>query len=632
MPQFTSAQSLLSLPGELLRPNPYQVFGLRGGESDEEAIAAAIRATIRRLNDSKSSSDPAAWKQAAAWVTAARDQLKDPAAKQRLDEALQSAGSAVRPTPPATPRRAADPADPADPAAAPKVAAPDPLAGLLPPDDSPSLAALPSALEIQTKPRLFAGRAVLPPSASSLSPTSPRLANPPPTPLPPQPIGAVPDFLPELSATAPASPRTPEFLEWEPGATPTPMTSPGAAASAASPTSDLAGLLVTPNASPERRPAAARRRTSTFPWANAFLFLFAIACLAAVGGLIYTVSNNPQGLVISLQTGGASGNSVPAAGPATVGAPDPVMTRPGQANGGESVGRGRPVRPRAASTRASTDQLNEADRWLQGLTESGGESPPMNGDQPQAPAAGPTPAVPMADAPMSAVPTADATPLPDTPTPDTPPSDTPLPNPVPATSEPGATEPMATTPGDAPSTDLIEAGEAALKRARDAVAKGEWSTMVELVEAAAAAAVTEPQKRSAAQLGELADLATYYHGAIEKGVAGLRAGETFNLTEQLQIAVVEVAPEKLIVRFNGKNKEYPRGELPLVMAHKMARFSLPTESPVTQIAAEVYQTLAPVSSAQYRQQSLRKLEAMPEMVDDIRPADLVAAIRELDFE
>lgn len=623
MPQFTSAQSLLSLPGELLRPNPYQVFGLRGGESDEEAIAAAIRATIRRLNDSKSSADPAAWKQAAAWVTAARDQLKDPAAKQRLDEGLQTADSAVSPQPPATPRRAADPAD------APKVAALDPLAGLLPPDDSPSLAALPSALEIQTKPQLFAGRAVLPPSASSLSPISPRLANPPPTPLPPQPIGAAPDFLPEPSATAPASPRTPEFLEWEPVATPTSMTSPGAAASAASPTSDLAGLLVTPNASPERRPAAARRRTSTFPWANAFLFLFAIACLAAVGGLIYTVSNNPQGLVISLQTGGASGNPVPAAGTATVAAPDPVMARPGQANGGESVGRGRPVRPRAAPARASTDQLNEADRWLQGLTESGEESPPMNGDQPAAPAAGPTPAVPMADAPP--MPEA-SVPEPTPPAPDTPTPDTPLPNPVPATSEPGATEPMATTPGDAPSTDLIEAGDAALKRARDAVAKGEWTTMVELVEAAAAAAVTEPQKRSAAQLGELADLATYYHGAIEKGVAGLRAGETFNLTEQLQIAVVEVAPEKLIVRFNGKNKEYPRGELPLVMAHKMARFSLPTESPVTQIAAEVYQTLAPVSSAQYRQQSLRKLEAMPEMVDDIRPADLVAAIRELDFE
>lgn len=187
-------------------------------------------------------------------------------------------------------------------------------------------------------------------------------------------------------------------------------------------------------------------------------------------------------------------------------------------------------------------------------------------------------------------------------------------------------------PADGTPDPLSEAGEAALQRAREAVGKGEWATMVELAAAAAAAAVTEPQKVSAARLERLADMATYYHAAIEKGLSGLGAGESFNLTEQLQIVVVEITPEKLIVRFNGRNKEYPRGELPLVMAHKLARFALPTEAPLTELAAEAYQAIAPISNAQYRQQSLRKLEAMPEMVEDLRPADLVVAIRELELE
>ena len=614
MSQFTSAQSLLSLPGELHRPNPYQVFGLRTGESDSETIAAAIRSTIRHLKETKAEADPAAWNQAAAWVTAARGQLSDPVTKQRLDEALPTPtaasrpGVTSRPTPSPVPgtRSSAVPSVPVESAVAPVV---DPLAGLLPGDDSSDISVTPSpAPVIETKPRLWAGRAVVPPSAATPSPTAPRLATPPPAPLPPQPIGSISNSLPDPLAVAASGDPTPGLADWLPAAAASPFahvaTTPVATSgTVAMPASGTGGLPFVPSVPADRRSATPRRRGSGFPWANAFLFLFAIACLIAVGGLIYAVYKNPQGMVITLQTGGTAGNPGQPSGTAAAGGtPDPVLARPGQADGGEAADRRRPGPRRAVRTRASTEQLGEADRWLQGLSDAG-DTPSMNdapAEMPAAPGPMPTP------------------PAPETPTPD------------PTTPAAPTEEPMA--PADGTPESLIEAGEAALQLAREAVGKGEWATMVELAAAAASAAVTEPQKVSAARLERLADMATYYHGAIEKGLSGLGAGESFNLTEQLQIVVVEITPEKFIVRFNGRNKEYPRGELPLVMAHKLARFALPTEAPLTELAAEAYQAIAPISNAQYRQQSLRKLEAMPEMVDDLRPADLVAAIRELDSE
>jgi len=125
----------------------------------------------------------------------------------------------------------------------------------------------------------------------------------------------------------------------------------------------------------------------------------------------------------------------------------------------------------------------------------------------------------------------------------------------------------------------------------------------------------------------LAELATYYQIGIEKALDGLKSNETFNVTDQLQVSVVEITPTKVILRFNGRNKEYVRSELPLVVVHKLAGFTMPIEKPETQAAAQAYQALAPVSTPQYRQQAINSLEAMPPLPDDVNPADLVAAIR-----
>jgi hypothetical protein len=278
-------------------------------------------------------------------------------------------------------------------------------------------------------------------------------------------------------------------------------------------------------------------------------------------------------------------------------------------------------RPRAASQSLARDiearqrdpqlkeKMAESEKWLQSI-----------GDKADAAAKEAA-----AQMPATAMPTPDK-PTPNTPTPEPPKPETPPPPPT--TPEPPATPP---TPPPPPAEDpaKVAAADMALAAARKAIASADWANMIKASSDAASAAISDPQKESAARLAKLAELAEYYHGAIDMAVNKLGAGQTFELTEQLTVAVVEVTPEKLIVRFNGRNKEYPRRDIPLVIAHKVARMSIPPDAPTTQIAAEAYQAIAPISTPQYRDQAIKKLESFPEEVEGIRPSDLVAAIREL---
>jgi hypothetical protein len=67
----------------------------------------------------------------------------------------------------------------------------------------------------------------------------------------------------------------------------------------------------------------------------------------------------------------------------------------------------------------------------------------------------------------------------------------------------------------------------------------------------------------------------------------------------------------------------------LVIAHKLATFSMPADAPATKAAAQAYQALAPVTTPQYREAAIKALEAMPPQPDDVDPAVLVAAIRQV---
>ncbi len=187
----------------------------------------------------------------------------------------------------------------------------------------------------------------------------------------------------------------------------------------------------------------------------------------------------------------------------------------------------------------------------------------------------------------------------------------------------------ANNPSASGKPEQLQAAQTALAKARQILATAKWDQMNAAAEAAAQAAATPEQKQMAKQLVQLAELATHYHDGVEKALDGLKAAETFNVSDQLQISVVEITAEKVVLRFNGRNKDYARAELPLVIAHKIAGFTMQVDAPATKAAAQAYQSLAPVTTPQYREQAIEALEAMRPQLDGVDLADVVAAIRQV---
>lgn len=569
--------SLLAPKTADTKQDPYSLFGLRAGERDMAAIASAIKSTITGLNEAKSTTDPAIWKQAALRLKEARAILADPQRKARLDRSLAERRRPVSPpTDQTAPPVVAVPAMPAEP----MPPTSDPLAGLLPHQPSAAQQAAGAGGKPATVAPMFrAGRGVAAPSPGPPSPGLPPASSQPPLPPAPSPMP------PPLPATAVAW-TVPTDISGNPlqgavsgdsGATPIPSI---------------------------QKPVSLRRRKSRFPWVGIVLTLFTVACLGGIVGMVYVLTQNPQGLAITIQPGGPAlvandnASAVSAAAPemtATPRAPrqpvDPIMGSPGQSR--SEIGK-----PLDAAELTGTPSPDNAMKGgaMKGATTGGDATDEVSvdpGDRPESPNAMPEPTTP---API-----------------------TPLPAPN-----------LADIPGVVdPTPQQLETATKSLEVARQSIRQADWDRMETLAAAAVRDAATADQKAQATRLEQLAELAAYYHGGIQKGLDGLAAGQSFNVTDSLQVVVVEIGPQKVTIRFNGRNKEYPRGELPLVIAERVARFALPTESPSTAAAAEVYKSIASITTPQYRQAAVRELESMEEVPDELSPPDLVAAIKDV---
>jgi hypothetical protein len=203
-------------------------------------------------------------------------------------------------------------------------------------------------------------------------------------------------------------------------------------------------------------------------------------------------------------------------------------------------------------------------------------------------------------------------------------------SPMTAPSEPGAT-PLEPTqaPAMAPLSDTaIAQAEQTLQQVRDVVRRADWKQMKPAAEAALEMPMSDAQKASAQALFELADLASYYRVGIEKSVAELKVGNDFELSDNLRVIVVETGEDRLVVRFDAKNRSFTLDELPWALAHKLATFSIP-DSATTQAAKAVYQAIAPKSSDAHRQQALQWLEDIQGEVEGADASQLAETIRNL---
>lgn len=324
------------------------------------------------------------------------------------------------------------------------------------------------------------------------------------------------------------------------------------------------------------------KRRRGLPWVPIFLSLFSLLTILGLGAVIYVVQTSPT---IVLNTSG---------GPLIGSAIDPN-------------GDGRAVAP---PMDLSDNDRRAFDPVMGGL--GGDMQPPQRPEITDSPGDLP----PQVEVPED--------PAPSTATPEMPATNT-------LSGEPAIDAPVAemTAAPPEPTAEQIQAADAALAALSTAIKTYRWDQLQPLAEAATDAAVSQPQKELATSLFQLVDLAVYYRGGIEKALGTLQAGNELDLRDDLKIVIVETGPDKLIIRFNGKNKEYTFDSLPLLLAHKLARLSMPGDSPTTQAAMYSFQAIAPITTPPYREAAITELEKIDGEVEGAEPAKLVAAIRHL---
>jgi hypothetical protein len=181
-----------------------------------------------------------------------------------------------------------------------------------------------------------------------------------------------------------------------------------------------------------------------------------------------------------------------------------------------------------------------------------------------------------------------------------------------------------------PLTDeMIADAEKALERVRTLIREAKWGEMKVAAEAMLEARMTQQQEAEAEALYELADLATYYRGAIERAVAELNVGNDFAVTDTFRVIVVEKGEDLLVVRYSEKNRSFTFDEFPFSLAHRLATFSTPADSPTTQAGKAAFQAIAPKATAAHRAEAvvwLREITGKVEGADPKRMADTIESL------
>lgn len=179
-----------------------------------------------------------------------------------------------------------------------------------------------------------------------------------------------------------------------------------------------------------------------------------------------------------------------------------------------------------------------------------------------------------------------------------------------------------------PSQQAIAEADAALEKVRELIRGAKWGEMKPAAENARNMVMSADQKTSAEGLYELADLATYYRGGIERAVTDLKTGNDFAVIDDFRIVVVEATKDRLVIRYNAKNRAYGFDEIPLPLAHKLASFSIP-EGPTRQASKAAFQAILPSINQGYREQSIDWLRQIDGEVEGADPQRVAVAIESL---
>lgn len=172
---------------------------------------------------------------------------------------------------------------------------------------------------------------------------------------------------------------------------------------------------------------------------------------------------------------------------------------------------------------------------------------------------------------------------------------------MPAEVDPVKTDPAMVTPAPMPEPpakpEPAPKGESpewkmAMTKARESLSKGDLKEFEPLMTGLLDKAVTKEGKEQTLRLDQAGQLYKIYVESFEeakrkaKGASSLKVGTA-------EFSIVEVTPEKLIVRSQGQNKTYQWDKLPLGLAAALSDLGLSESAPVDVAARAIYFSLTP---------------------------------------
>ena len=120
--------------------------------------------------------------------------------------------------------------------------------------------------------------------------------------------------------------------------------------------------------------------------------------------------------------------------------------------------------------------------------------------------------------------------------------------------------------------------ERAMTRARKAIGDHEFDRAEALLSVASELPRLPEHQAMLDRLKLLSQSVRDYRKAIQESIGKLTVGSTFEVSDNT-VAVVEVSPEKIIIRVNGQNRAYMIRELPFGLATALAGQSIPEDDP-----------------------------------------------------
>jgi len=164
-----------------------------------------------------------------------------------------------------------------------------------------------------------------------------------------------------------------------------------------------------------------------------------------------------------------------------------------------------------------------------------------------------------------------------------------------------STPEMASTPM-APSMDSIKKWKTAMKDARAAIDRADFTRFHEQIAIAIPLSTTDDMIVKQARLDQLGQLYEIFINSLKGSKNKLRATEVLTVGKR-KINIVEITSTELIIKIEGKNEKYAWDRLPLGIALALADMSLNDSGPTDMAARAVYCSLSPAKNELYEKRA-----------------------------